>query len=124
MINMAWEVIVTDEFKTWYLTLDEADTDAAKRAISLLEEKGPLLDHPYSSQLKESKAGLRELRIQSLGHPLRVAYAFDPKRSAILLLGADKKGIPNKRFYPAFIQRAEQIWRQYLKETKQEKGKK
>lgn len=51
------------------------------------------------------------------GHPLRVFYAFDPSRNAVLLLGGDKTG--DKRFYKTMVPLAEKIWVQYLKETGQ-----
>jgi len=35
---------------------------------------------------------MRELRIQHHGRPYRVLYAFDPRRTSILLLGGDKTG--------------------------------
>lgn len=56
------------------------------------------------------------LRIQSGGRPLRVLYAFDPKRQAVLLLGGDKTGDTN--FYLREVKRAEEIWGRYLKEIK------
>ena len=40
---------------------------------------------------------MRELRVQSGGRPIRVFYAFDPRRMAILLIGGDKTG--DDRFY-------------------------
>jgi len=40
---------------------------------------------------------MRELRVQCGGRPLRVFYAFDPTRSAILIIGGDKTG--DNRFY-------------------------
>lgn len=46
--------------------------------------------------------------------PIRVFYAFDPKRQAVLLLGADKTG--RKRFYEEMIKRAEALWEEYLQE--------
>ncbi len=51
---------------------------------------------------------MRELRIQSRGRPLRVFYAFDPLRQAVLLLGGDKTG--DNRFYVSMIPRVEAIW--------------
>ena len=45
---------------------------------------------------------MRELRIQSHGDPLRIFYAFDPTRSAILLIGGNKTG-QEKRFYKTMI---------------------
>jgi hypothetical protein len=57
---------------------------------------------------------LRELRIQSRGRPLRVFYAFDPLRQAVLLLGGDKTG--DDRFYASLVPRVEAIWVQYLRD--------
>lgn len=58
---------------------------------------------------------MRELRIQSNGRPLRVFYAFDPKRQAVLLIGGDKTG--DARFYDRMIPTAERIWKEYLDES-------
>ncbi|WP_404367590.1 type II toxin-antitoxin system RelE/ParE family toxin [Corallococcus coralloides] len=69
--------------------------------VELLAAKGVALGFPYSSQLKGTSQPLRELRIQSGGHPIRVFYAFDPARDAVLLLGGDKTG--DKRFYERMI---------------------
>jgi hypothetical protein len=44
---------------------------------------------------------MRELRVQSSGKPLRVFYAFDPRRMAILLIGGDKTS--DKRFYERMV---------------------
>jgi len=75
------------------------------------------LGFPYSSEIKGSGA-LRELRVRSSGHPLRVFYAFDPLRRAVLLPGRDKTG--DDRFYETFVPRAEQLWAEYLADL--EKG--
>ena len=61
---------------------------------------------------------MRELRIQSEGRPLRVFYAFDPRRSAILLIGGDKTG--DDRFYERLIPVADGLYDVHLKELKQE----
>jgi hypothetical protein len=55
---------------------------------------------------------MRELRSQSRGRPLRTFYIFDPRRTAILLIGGDKTG--NARFYEEFIPLADDIYDQYL----------
>jgi len=106
------EVVVMDEFRDWYLDLDEQDSEAVYRAVSLLEVKGVTLPFPYSSAIKGSKYPLRELRPQSGGRPLRVLYAFDPRRQAVLLLGADKTG--DDQFYETIVAKAEKIWEAYL----------
>ena len=61
---------------------------------------------------------MRELRIQSQGNPIRVFYAFDPRRSAILLIGGDKTG--NDRFYDTYIPIADRLYDQHLKELNEE----
>jgi hypothetical protein len=52
---------------------------------------------------------MRELRIQSGGDPIRVFYAFDPRRVAILLIGGKKTG--DKRFYEKYIPIADQLYK-------------
>ena len=94
---MSWNVEVTGECKNWLEGLNEAEFDSVDFAVDLLTEYGPQLDHPHSSKIKGSRhAHMRELRIQSSGRPLRIFYAFDPRRTAILLIGGDKTG--DKRF--------------------------
>jgi len=62
---------------------------------------------------------MRELRVQSSGKPLRVFYAFDPHRSAILLIGGDKTG--DKRFYDRMIPVADDLYDDHLADLKREK---
>ena len=106
------EVLGTDEFEQWFLALDDSDSMAVARVVGLLESKGTALGFPYSSAIEGTKYPLRELRIQSGGKPLRVFYAFDPLRQAVLLLGGDKTG--ESRFYATLIPRVEVIWESYL----------
>jgi hypothetical protein len=61
---------------------------------------------------------MRELRVQSGGRPVRVFYAFDPRRSAILLIGGDKTG--DKRFYETMIPVADRLYDEYIEELKKE----
>jgi len=61
---------------------------------------------------------MRELRVQSGGRPIRILYAFDPRRSAILLIGGDKSG--DKRFYDRLIPVADSLYDTYLKELRKE----
>ncbi len=108
------EVIVTDEFEDWYESLDEQDGDSVYRIVGMLETLGVRLGFPHSSAIEGSAYALRELRLQSGGRPLRILYAFDPKRQAVLLLGGDKTG--KDRFYEEMIPRAERLWKEYLAE--------
>ena len=88
-----WEVEYTDEFGDWWEGLSEqAQVDVAAH-MARLESQGPQFNFPYSSGILSSKIShLRELRMSHRGQPLRVLYAFDPRRSAILLVGGNKAG--------------------------------
>jgi hypothetical protein len=61
---------------------------------------------------------MRELRVQSGGNPLRIFYAFDPRRTAILLIGGDRTG--KDRFYKEYVPLADDLDDAYLKELKAE----
>jgi hypothetical protein len=61
---------------------------------------------------------MRELRTQCEGKPLRTFYAFDPRRTAILLIGDDQTG--DDRFYDVMTPIADKIYDNYLKEIQEE----
>ena len=114
------EIVYTDDFEVWWDGIAEGQQDDVAVVVGLLAERGVALGHPYSSAINGSDLGaLRELRIQSGGHPLRVLYIFDPKRQAVLLVGGDKTG--NARFYEQMTPKAERAYEQYLLETEQGK---
>jgi len=116
---MAWEVEYTDEFGRWWASLDEAEQDAVAATVGLLEELGPRVPFPHSSGIRASRHGhLRELRIQHEGRPYRVLYAFDPRRSAILLIGADKTG--DDRFYERMVPIADALYHDHLTTLREE----
>jgi hypothetical protein len=111
---MATEVLATDEFRAWYEGLSETEQERVAFSVGLLEERGVTLPYPHSSAIKGASFGLRELRTQSEGDPLRTLYAFDRSRQAVLLIGGDKTG--DDRFYERMIPLAEKIWSAYLEE--------
>ena len=114
---MEWSVDVTAEFGEWWKGLDQSAQNAVAATIGLLRVRGPDLPFPYSSDVRGSRHGaLRELRIQHRGRPLRVLYAFDPHRVAILLLGEDKRG--SKRWYRKTVPRAERLFDNHLEDLK------
>ena len=55
---------------------------------------------------------MRELRIQHRGRPYRVLYAFDPRRTALLLIGGDKTG--NDRWYEEFVPLANRLYDEHI----------
>lgn len=116
---MAWDVEYTDEFGVWWDTLTEAERIATDAHVRELERRGPNLPYPYSSGISGSKHGhMRELRVQSGGKPLRIFYAFDPRRTAMLLIGGDKTG--DQRFYERMIPVADQLYDEHLVELSKE----
>jgi hypothetical protein len=116
---VAWDVEVTDEFKTWWHDLTEAERVSVERVVLLLEERGPRLPFPYSSAVNGSRhSAMRELRVQHQGHPFRILYIFDPRRLALLLLGGDKTG--DDRWYEKNVPLADKIYDNYLAELEEE----
>ena len=99
---------------TWFLDLFDDAQEAIRMKVELLQEYGPLLPRPHADTLKGSKlSNLKELRTQTGSHVFRVAFIFDRKRKAVLLIGGDKKGKDEKLFYRNLIKQAEEIYEQY-----------
>ena len=116
---IVWEVEYTDEFGLWWQELSDTQQNAVVARVELLMEYGPNLPYPYSSDVKGSRHGvMRELRVQSAGRRLRVFYAFDPRRTSILLIGGDKTG--NDRFYEEYVPVADHLYDVHLTELRQE----
>jgi hypothetical protein len=118
-ISVAWEVEYTDEFGEWWETLAAAEQEDLSAIVEILMERGPDLPFPYSSGINGSRhTHMRELRVQSSGKPLRVFYAFDPRRTAILLIGGDKSG--DRRFYERMIPVADRLYDEHIAELREE----
>jgi len=119
MCAVTWDVEFTDEFFVWWSGLARAVQDALGAKVYLLEWRGPALGFPHSSKVVTSRhAHLRELRVQYRGRPYRLMYAFDPRRTAILLLGGDKTG--DDRFYDVIVRRADALYDVHLRELREE----
>ena len=116
---MPWEVEYTDEFGRWWEGLSVGQQDSVAARVELLMEYGPNLPHPYSSDVRSSRhGGMRELRVQRAGRPIRVFYAFDPRRTSIMLIGGDKTG--NDRFYEEYVPVADRLYDEHLRELRRE----
>lgn len=117
---MKCNVEYTDEFETWWKTLSEDEQEDVAAIVGLLEEKGTQLPFPFSTGVEGSKhSHMRELRVQSNSNPLRVLYAFDPRRTAILLIGGNKRG--DKRWYKTNVPIADKLYADHLTELKKER---
>lgn len=109
-----WEVEYTDEFGSWWNGLTEDEQDSIDFGVRLLQERGPNLKRPYADTVSGSRyPNMKELRCQHEGRPYRVLYAFDPRRTGILLIGGDKTG--NANWYEEYVPRADTIYAQHLK---------
>jgi hypothetical protein len=88
--------------------------------VRLLKQFGPALKRPHCDTLKGSRhANMKELRFSAADGEWRVAFAFDPKRKAILLVAADKSGVSEQRFYKVLIRTADARFKAHLKRTKE-----
>lgn len=105
-------VVTTDAYEAWLRDLDASEQAAVINAVRKLEAFGYQLGAPHTSALEGTDFPLRELRPKQGRSPLRVIYAFDPQRQAVLLIGGDKSGDP--KFYRRILVEAESLWRRYL----------
>lgn len=116
---MAYEVEYTDEFCDWWDGLSAEEQNRIAKSVLLLEEEGPRLGSPHSSAIHGSRhPHMRELRVQHQGRPYRLLYAFDPRRTVILLIGGDKTG--QHRWYMRFVPVADDLYDQHLREIREE----
>ncbi len=118
MLRGMWEIEVTDEFIAWYDGLDQGQVEAVGGAMERLQEYGPTLTRPLADTLKGSRhANMKELRPPG-GH-LRILFAFDPRRMAILLIGGDKTG-RWREWYREAIPLADNLYDEHLETLKKE----
>src|SRR6202790_4377059 len=103
------------EFEPEFDALPE-DVQTEILALSLvLERFGPQLGRPRVDTLRGSRhANMKELRFSAADGEWRVAFAFDPRRAAILLVAGDKSGGSQKRFYRDLIRKADQRFGSHL----------
>ena len=113
---------MTEELEPEFDGLHE-DVQTEILALSLvLEEFGPQLGRPRVDTLNASRhANMKELRFSAAGGEWRVAFAFDPKRRAILLVAGDKSGVSEKRFYRELIRKADDRFDTHLARLRKER---
>jgi hypothetical protein len=120
---VTWEIEFHRNFDPEFDALsDDVQSELRAHAL-LLEQFGPHLGRPRVDTLKGSRhANMKELRFDAAGGIWRVAFAFDPKRNAVLLVAGDKSGGSEKRFYRQLIAKADERFDEHLSRTKR-KGK-
>ena len=110
-----WSVSTSDAFDDWFAELGEDGQVEVIAKVGLLKLLGPQLGRPHADTLKGSKhANMKELRADTKDQVLRIAFAFNPNREAILLIGGDKSGIGQKRFYKQLIRKADDLFDAHL----------
>ena len=121
---MIWAVLLHDDFDAELNDLPEAVQDEVLALMGLLKQFGPALGRPRVDTLKGSRhANMKELRFDAADGVWRVAFAFDPKRQAILLVGGDKSGGSEKRFYRQLIKKADARFDEHVKRIEKERRK-
>jgi hypothetical protein len=124
-MNKQWEIIFHDEFFEEFDTWSEQLQDTVLGSLGKLRLFGPSLGRPSVDTLKGSAyPNMKELRVDADGGVWRVAFAFDPKRRAVLLAGGNKTGISKDRFYSALIRVADTRYKSYLRGIEGEGEKK
>lgn len=119
---MSWIVEIGDEFEPEFDELPEEVQDEILAHAALLEQCGPQLGRPRVDTLKgSSHANMKELRFHAADGVWRVAFAFDTRRMAILLVAGDKSGVSEKRFYRELIRKADERFDAHLARVKKER---
>ncbi len=119
---MSWAVEIGDEFRLEFDDLHEDVRTEILALARLLQQFGPQLGRPRVDTLNDSRhANLKELRFSASDGEWRVAFAFDTKRKAILLIAGDKSGVGERRFYRELIRKADDRFDAHLARLKKER---
>jgi hypothetical protein len=122
---MIWEVLLHEEFEPEFDALPESVQDEMLAHARLLARFGPQLGRPRVDTLYGSRhANMKELRFDADNGVWRVAFAFDPRRRAILLVCGDKSGGSERRFYRQLIAKADERLDRHIARLKTERGQK
>ena len=114
-----WAIAFVVEVSEWIQTLPEKDYLQAIAALEALAYEGPNLGRPFVDHIKSSRhSNMKELRPRSTN--IRLLFAFDPKRKAVVLVGGDKVD-QWQRWYIKNIPVADKRLDEYLLDLEMEK---
>jgi len=117
-----WAVEIGDEFEPEFDVLPEQVRVEILALALLLVQFGPQLGRPRVDTLNGSRhANMKELRFSAADGEWRLAFAFEPKRRAVLLVAGDKSGGSEKRFYRELIRKADDRFDAHLARLKRER---
>jgi hypothetical protein len=112
---MEWQVQLHPSFEPEFLTLPQEAQDELLAKTLLLQISGPNLRRPHVDTLNGSRhSNMKEIRFNADDGVWRVAFAFDSKRKAILLVAGDKSGGSQKQFYKQLIAKADLRFDEHL----------
>ena len=118
-----WTIEFHGQFEPEFAELPEAVQDELLAHAKLLESFGPRLGRPRVDTLNGSRhANMKELRFRAAGGVWRVAFAFDPRRRAILLTAGDKAGVAQGRFYERLVRTADERFAAHLATLGRQRG--
>ena len=121
-MEVSWVVEIGDDFKPEFFVLQEDVRTEILALTRLLQQFGPQLKRPRADTLTGSRhANMKELRFSAADGEWRVAFAFDTRRRAILLVAGDKSGVSEKRFYRELIRKADRRFDAHLARLKKER---
>jgi hypothetical protein len=121
-VSLPWSVEIGKEFEPEFSDLHEVVRIEILALARLLQQFGPQLGRPRVDTLKGSRhSNMKELRFSAADGEWRVAFAFDPRRRAILLVAADKSGGSSTSFYRDLIRKADARLSAHLERLKQER---
>ena len=114
-----WDIDVS-LVEVWLKDLDQLSYEQVVAALELLSERGPQLGRPLVDTVVGSRhKNMKELRPGSSGRSeLRVLFAFDPERKAILLVAGDKSG-QWKKWYRVNLPIADDRFDEHLRQLKE-----
>ena len=109
----SWEIVIHPTVSKWLDSLARSEYQKVVIALKVLQEQGPFLGRPFVDQVKNSRfKNMKELRPR--GKNLRLLFAFDPNRKAIILVAGDKTNNWIK-WYEQNIPIADQRFSEHLK---------
>ena len=112
---MQWTIVFHPEFEPEFDRLDPVVQGELLAQAAVLEAFGPRLGRPRVDTLKNSDhANMKELRFSAADGVWRVAFAFDPRQRAIMLVAGAKQGVSEQRFYRQLIRRADERFARHL----------
>jgi hypothetical protein len=112
-----WEIEFYSDFYEEFLTLSEVVQNELLASLIPLRKLGPTLGRPIVDTLNASTfRNMKELRFNADDGVWRVAFAFDPERTAILLVAGEKSGKGQRQFYKRLIQKADTRYTNHLKQ--------